>query len=174
MTDPAAPTVLDTTLDQLRGLIAGVGPDDLARPVPCEGWTVTDLVGHVLHTVGNFGRAARGDAVDWAAPAPPMPADFPAAFDTAAAELRAAWAKSPESVSPDMLCAELGVHTWDLARGLGVDTAAFDPAVAERGLAMLQANLTADNRGDAFKPEQPAPDDADAYTRIAAFAGRRA
>ena len=44
--------------------------------------------------------------------------------------------------------------------------------MAERGLAFMQAGLTADNRAPVFGPEQPAPPDADAYTRIAAFAGR--
>jgi hypothetical protein len=36
----------------------------------------------------------------------------------------------------------------------------------------MQANLTDDNRGPVFGPEQPAPDGAGAYQRIAAFAGR--
>jgi hypothetical protein len=36
----------------------------------------------------------------------------------------------------------------------------------------MQANLTDDNRGPVFGPGQPAPDGADAYQRIAAFAGR--
>ena len=46
------------------------------------------------------------------------------------------------------------------------------PRSAERGLAFMQAGLTADNRAPVFAPEQPAPPDADAYDRIAAFAGR--
>jgi hypothetical protein len=37
----------------------------------------------------------------------------------------------------------------------------------------MRSNLTADGRGPAFGPEQPAPAGADAYQRIAAFAGRR-
>jgi hypothetical protein len=49
----------------------------------------------------------------------------------------------------------------------------LDPAVAERGLSFMQQGLTDDNRGPVFGPEQPAPPDADAYTRIAAFAGRQ-
>jgi hypothetical protein len=36
----------------------------------------------------------------------------------------------------------------------------------------MRQGLTADNRGPVFAPEQPAPPDADAYARIAAFAGR--
>jgi len=36
----------------------------------------------------------------------------------------------------------------------------------------MRANLTDDNRTPAFGREQPAPDSADSYQRIAAFAGR--
>jgi hypothetical protein len=52
------------------------------------------------------------------------------------------------------------------------DTSGLDPEVAERGLAFMQASLTPDNRGPVFGPERPAPGAADAYGRIAAFAGR--
>ena len=44
--------------------------------------------------------------------------------------------------------------------------------MAERGLAFMSQGLTSENRGPVFDPEQPAPADADAYARIAAFAGR--
>jgi hypothetical protein len=64
------------------------------------------------------------------------------------------------------------VHTWDLAAALGRSSGDLDPEVAERGLVFMHANLTNDNRSPAFGPEQPAPDSADAYLRIAAFAGR--
>jgi hypothetical protein len=64
------------------------------------------------------------------------------------------------------------VHTWDLSTALGRPTGHLDPGVAERGLAFMRQGLTADNRGPVFAPEQPAPPDADAYARIAAFAGR--
>ena len=69
--------------------------------------------------------------------------------------------------------AELAVHTWDLATAVHTPTGDLDPVVAERGLAFMQQGLTADNRAPVFGPEQPAPPDADAYTRIAAFAGRQ-
>ena len=36
----------------------------------------------------------------------------------------------------------------------------------------MVASLNDDNRSPAFGPERQAPDEADAYTRIAAFAGR--
>ena len=78
----------------------------------------------------------------------------------------------PEGSDPDWQIAEFAVHSWDLAHALDLSTGELDPAVAERGLAFMKANLRAEIRGEAFGPEQPAPDDGDAYDVIAAFAGR--
>ena len=71
----------------------------------------------------------------------------------------------------DWQSAELGVHTWDLVRALG-RSQALDDEVAERGRGFMQQNLPSERRGGAFGPEVPAPDDASAYERLAAFAGR--
>jgi uncharacterized protein (TIGR03086 family) len=174
MTDPAARQDLDIALHQFRVLLAEVGPDDLDRRTPCDDWTVSAVVDHVVHGLGNFTSMVKGDEVDWSAQPAQVAANPVPVFDAAADELRAAWEQSAGQMGPEMQCAELAVHTWDLARGLGRDTADLDQGVAERGLAFMQANLTDDNRGQAFKPEQTAPDGADAYTRIAAFAGRTA
>jgi hypothetical protein len=73
---------------------------------------------------------------------------------------------------PDWQCAELAVHTYDLATAIGHSTGDLDPEVAERGLAFMQSHLTPANRAPAFEPEQPTPAAADAYVRIAAYAGR--
>ena len=71
-----------------------------------------------------------------------------------------------------MAAAELAVHTYDLSAALGRSTAGLDPEIADVGRAFMTSSMTDDMRGDAFGPEQPAPADADAYQRIAAFAGR--
>ena len=67
---------------------------------------------------------------------------------------------------------DVTVHTWDLAAALHLSTRDLDREVAARGLAFMRANLTDDRRGPAFGPQQPAPEGADVYQRIAAFAGR--
>ena len=72
-----------------------------------------------------------------------------------------------------MAAVELAVHAYDLTTALGGATAGnLDPEVAEAGHAFMTSSMTDDMRGDAFGPEQSAPADADAYERIAAFAGR--
>ena len=165
-------TVLRGALDQLAALLDDVPDGASGGRTPCEGWTVQDLVDHCVAAPARFAAMARGEAVDWSAT--PAAGDGPAArFRANADELLGTWRDGAGAPVPlDWQCAELAVHTWDLATTLGRSTADLDPEVAERGLAFLRAGLTEDNRGPAFGPERPAPEGADAYQRIAAFAGR--
>ncbi|MHC1559570.1 TIGR03086 family metal-binding protein [Actinomycetospora sp. C-140] len=168
--------VLRRGLEQTADVLAGVEGDPPTTPTPCEGWTLQDLVDHVVAAPWRFAVMVRGEALDWSAPTPPAGGDPVAAFCAHATELLTAWAEHGDTVTGpgvDWQCAELAVHTWDLARTTGLATAHLDPEVAELGLAFMRAHLTADIRGPAFGPEQPAPDGADPYVRIAAFAGRR-
>lgn len=164
-------TVLEMALRQLGELMGGVTEANAGDPTPCTDWTVAQLSDHIVHVTGNFAQVFRGEKVDWTAAAPTLDGDRAAAFDTVADRLRQAAAGAPEDTL-GMPCAELGVHTWDLATALGAQTAGFDARVADVGYAMLQANLTDDARGGAFAPAVSPPAGADAYTRLAAFAGR--
>ena len=172
MTSDAVP-VLRRGLNQLAGLLDDVPGDALGRPTPCEEWDLQDLVDHVVAAPSRFTRMARGEEVDWSET--PSAGDAPAArFRSNAEDLLEALGDgaSAGSVPVDWQCAEIAVHTWDLATALGRPTGDLDPAVAESGLAFMRAGLTEDNRAPAFGPERPAPDGADAFQRIAAFAGR--
>jgi uncharacterized protein (TIGR03086 family) len=172
MSSDTADPVLARGLDQLESLLRSVGQDDHGRPTPCSDWTVSDLVDHVVQTPRRFATMVRGEQVDWAAPTPH--ADDPVAtYQENAQALRAAWAEHPDAQpGADWQCAEIAVHTWDLATALGRSTDTFDPEVAEHGRAFMVASLNDDNRSPAFLPERQAPAEADPYTRIAAFAGR--
>ncbi|MBM6401062.1 TIGR03086 family metal-binding protein [Phycicoccus sonneratiae] len=166
---------LSTALDQLVDLVGEVDDDTAARPTPCADWTVSELVDHVVGGVGNFARGVRGEEVDWSAARAPVEGDRAAALRSAADDLLAAWAEAPEDAEappPEWQCSELAVHTWDLATALGKDTADLDQSVAEKGAAFMEQGLTDENRGAAFGPAREAPEGADAYTRLAAFAGR--
>jgi uncharacterized protein (TIGR03083 family) len=164
--------VLGRGLDQLETMLRAVRPEDLGRSTPCSDWTVSDLVDHVVMTPGKFAAMIRGDDVDWTAPTPHVD-DPVAAYRENAQALRAALVEHPDpEPGPEWQCAEIAVHTWDLAMALGRSTDTLDPEVAERGRAFMVAALNDDNRSTAFRPEVQPPADADAYTRIAAFAGR--
>jgi uncharacterized protein (TIGR03086 family) len=168
--------VLARGLDQATGLLGDVPEERLDASTPCPDWTVADLVDHLVLGPANFAASVRGEEVDWSAPTPHVGAERADAFRAAADELIAAWEKrgtDAAPIGPDWQSAEVAVHTYDLATALGRGTSDLDPEPAERGLAFMQANLRPEMRGHAFREEQPAPEGADAYQRIAAFAGRR-
>jgi uncharacterized protein (TIGR03086 family) len=174
-TDDAA--VLRRALDQLADLLAQADPGSSSDPTPCAEWTVRDLVDHIVATPERFARMARGLPIDWSAPTPPAGRDPAGTFRSSADDLLLAWEERDESAAPpgvEWQCAEFAVHTWDLATALHLPTGQLDPEVAERGLTFMRDNLTPENRGEAFGPAIDPPADADAYQRIAAFAGRSA
>jgi uncharacterized protein (TIGR03086 family) len=172
MSSDNATQVLARGLDQLEALLRSVQQDDLGRPTPCSDWRVSDLVDHVVQAPGRFAAMVRGEQVDWAASTPHLN-DPVAAYQENARALRAALAEHPDAQpGADWQCAEIAVHTWDLATALGRSTDSLDPEVADLGRGFMAASLTDENRSPAFGPEVPAPEHADAYSRIAALAGR--
>jgi uncharacterized protein (TIGR03086 family) len=174
MTSESLP-LLTVALAQAADQLSRVRDDQLDQPTPCQEWTVGGLVDHLVNAPTVFTTLMRGEERDWGAEPPHVGADREQAFRVAGRALVDAWGAADGSDQPspvDWQLAELSVHTWDLATALGESTAALDPEVAERGLAFMQDNLTSDNRGGGFAAEQAAPPGADAYTRIAAFAGR--
>jgi uncharacterized protein (TIGR03086 family) len=167
--------VLRRAVDQLAALLADIRPESSAAPTPCTEWKVQDLVDHVVAAPTRFARMLRGEPIDWSAPTPPAGDDPAGAFRSHADDLLHAWRDHDgpvEHAGLDWQLAELAVHTWDLASAVHAPISTLDPQVAERGLAFMAASLTPENRGPVFGPEQAAPDGADAYGRIAAFAGR--
>ena len=162
-------------LEQLANLLGDVDRHALSRGTPCTQWTVQDLIDHIVAAPTKFARMTRDESIDWTVPAPSAGDDPVGAFRSHAEDLLRAWEEQSDPsghADIDWQCAELAVHSWDLAAGIGRSTRDLDPEVAECGLAFMQANLTEDNRPPAFGPEQPVPEGADVYQRIAAFAGR--
>ncbi|WP_151526847.1 SRPBCC domain-containing protein [Serinicoccus kebangsaanensis] len=166
--------VLMSALAQLKELVrAGTDGEAAGMTTPCEGWDVRRLSEHLVTTTDAFTRGVRGEAVDWTASPQPVEGDVAQAFAQAADDLFHARSGAGEGVDPpDWQLAEYAVHTWDLATALGRSTADLDQRVAERGGAFMRANLTDENRGEAFGPARPEPQGGDAYAGLAAFAGR--
>ena len=113
---------------------------------------------------------AQGGKPDWSASL--HHADPASALQEQAAVLVSALDAEDSTFPAGMAAAELAVHAYDLSTALGRQTADLDPEVAKAGHAFMSSSLTDDSRGEAFGPEQPTPENADAYQRIAAFAGR--
>ncbi|CAN5616916.1 TIGR03086 family metal-binding protein [soil metagenome] len=163
-------SILARGLDQLHGLLVAVTPQDTSRATPCAEWSVADLSDHVVNSTVGMATMARGGQPDWASS--PHHDDPATAFREAGDTLLEAAAASDSAFPEGLAAAELSVHAYDLATALGRSTADLDPEIAEAGHSFMSASMTDDKRGDAFGPEQPAPEGSDAYRRIAAFAGR--
>ena len=171
--EPRPVVVLARALDQARAAVTTLNPPDLDKPTPCDGWTVRDLLGHLLALPVSFLRMGRGQEVDWSVTPAEGDGGWAEAFRFDAHRLVQHWqGRAPDEIAmADMQTAELAVHTWDLLRATG-HTIPLDPEVAERGLAFLQQGLTTENRGDAFGTPVEAPADAPPYDRLVAFTGR--
>jgi uncharacterized protein (TIGR03086 family) len=165
--------VLSRALDQAGDALASIRSDDWDKPTPCGDWSVRDLAGHLAAAPGHFLQMARGEKVDWSARAEGAERDWVPRFRSDADDLVHHWHGQPEdqTAQADWQSAELGVHTWDLVQALG-RPAPLDDEVAERGLAFMKQGMSDENRGDAFGAEVEVSEDAGAYDRLVAFAGR--
>jgi uncharacterized protein (TIGR03086 family) len=144
----------------------------LDAPVPCEGWTVRDLVEHMMTWTPVLAGAGRG--------APPEPGapkaegDWPVTLDAAREDLVAVWSdprswegtttmvssELPASVVGTMSLCELVLHSWEevhealsqltpLGRGMG----AFAPAVdVAPDAPLLDRVVAVAGRDPAWKP----------------------
>ncbi|MCD9152840.1 TIGR03086 family metal-binding protein [Aeromicrobium duanguangcaii] len=164
-------SVIARGLEQAEALLSDVPEAAWDAPTPCTDWTVRELIDHLVNLPAQFTTMALGESVDWTAPTPRHD-DSAEAFNAHAKQLLAALGAHPESVPEGMLAGELSVHSWDLASAVGGDSSGFDPEIAETGYAFMSVALTDEQRGQAFGPRRPAPDGANAYERLAAFAGR--
>ena len=168
--------VLGRAIDQAGDVLDHVHAGQLDRSTPCADWDVAALVDHLIAAPIRFLTMMRGEQPDWSTEAPHVAEGWGPAFRITGDNLIHAWhdLEGEPPVSADWQTAELAVHTWDVATAIGYPVARLDPEVAARGLAFMRANLTADNRGPAFGPEQEAGGSDGPYEQLAAYAGRSA
>ena len=165
-----------------------VGLTDWDSPTPCTGWTVRDLVNHIVveqlwvpdvldgRTVDEVGDKFDGDQLH---------DDPPAAWAAASDVARSAWLR-PGVVDrtvhlsyADVDAAEYGwqmttdlaVHSWDLARAIGVDER-INPGLARAVLDHLSPNVEDWRAAGVFGPAVAVPEDADPQTRLLGSTGR--
>ena len=164
---------LAQALDQAGRALDAVGTHQLDNPSTCRGWSVRELASHVAASPDRFGQMARGEEVDWAADPGIADGEHASVFRTSADAYLAGVRGLPEEQqgSAAFAVAEYAVHSWDLVTSTGSEVE-LDDVVAETALETMQQGLTDQNRSGAFDPEVPVPDDATAYERLVAFAGR--
>jgi uncharacterized protein (TIGR03086 family) len=164
---------LSRALDQAGDVLAAVHADDLDKPTPCGEWSVRDLASHLASAPAHFLQMSRGAEVDWSTIPHISDGTWATTFRSGADDLIHHWHEQPDdqTAGAGWQTAEIAVHTWDLARAIKrVDE--LDDDVAEAALEFLQQGLTDENRGKVFASAVPVADDAPAYDRLAAFAGR--
>jgi uncharacterized protein (TIGR03086 family) len=172
-------------------LVSGIGPDDLGRATPCAGWTLADLLAHLIAQHRGFAAAAAGDGRAEGVWVPVAEADPVAAYRAAAGELVDAFAGlrdsstmwlpelSTERPFPALLAVrfhlvDYAVHSWDVARALGTEPA-LDAQVLDAALAIaLQVPDDPERRGPgrAFLPSVPSAEDAGPLDRMLTALGR--
>jgi uncharacterized protein (TIGR03086 family) len=166
------------------GVISAIKPEVLADPTPCAEWNVRQLVNHLI--TGNLLFISMVDGTPPPDRGQDHLADDPAgswresldglrrvfAADGALERLCASpFGQRPGRVLLGMRVNEMMVHSWDLAAATGQSTE-LDAELAADCLAGLRAAAVPRGAGAPFAPEQPAPDDATAADRLAAFTGR--
>lgn len=173
---------------QMQRVVHGVDDDRLDAPTPCEGWSVTDLVRHVIGLTAAFTAAATKGAAPDSTPGLDLPAGWRSRLHERLDELVTAW-RAPEAWEGDaeaggvvmpaevmgvVALDELVLHGWDLARATGQSFHA-DPADVAACLgfaaAMSEPGQEAGREG-LYGPVVPVPPDALPLDRLLGFAGR--
>ncbi len=162
--------------------LASVGPDRWDVPTPCEHWTVRALV---LHSAGVHQRIAAMAGVELPAPDEADPAgswrsasaavltvlDDP---DRRTAVVASRAGDVPfEQLVGTLLSADTLIHTWDLARGAGLDEN-LDARSVAAVLAFMMPNDELLRVPGGFGPALEPPAGADEQVRLLCFAGRAA
>lgn len=173
--------LLERALGYTRVRLAGVRPELLARPTPCDRWDLAGLLAHMEDSLDAFLEAAGGSVA-----LTPVPAPHPTrvgALSEKACALLGAWTHGPPAtvtvgsrpLGSALLGAtaalEITVHGWDV----GVATGHPAPIPADLAAILLEvahAVVTDADRGSRFAAPVPAPPGAPYDVRLLAFLGR--
>jgi uncharacterized protein (TIGR03086 family) len=172
----------ETAASGFAGVLAQCG-DDLSMASPCEGWTAQDVVDHVMGGPPYYAEA-------WGGQAPDVPDDADRATRyTAESRALATTCRQP-GVLDKMIASPFGegeipigmmfgiltsdtlIHTWDLARSIGVDVE-LDQDLLQRtwdGLIPMEAMV---RNPQVFGPAVEIDDTASLQDRAMAWFGRQ-
>ncbi|WP_419993836.1 TIGR03086 family metal-binding protein [Streptomyces boninensis] len=177
-------------VDQAEQQIAAVRPTELGLSTPCDDYDLRALLGHMLAVLRKLARAGAGedarevgDVIEGIADT-----DWLKAFTETRAEVEAIWADDtlldrmvtlpwgtmPGRAVVDAYTHEFTVHSWDVAHATG-RLNDLDPSLAIQALNAFTEYAPPESRSEEgkFGPVIEVPDDADPYTRLAAYMGRR-
>ena len=172
----------ETAASGFASVLAQCSDEDLSRPSPCEGWTAKDIVDHVTGGPPYYAEA-------WGGQAPDVPDDadratrYRAGYQALADTCRQPGVleqmvasplgddKIPAGMMFGILTSDTLIHTWDLARSIGIDVE-LDQDLLQRtwdGLIPIEAMV---RRPDVFGPAVEIDKDASLQDRAMAWFGR--
>jgi uncharacterized protein (TIGR03086 family) len=178
-------------IDVTARVVDGIGPEQLDDPSPCAGWTVRDVLNHVIAGAEVFTRCVRDGSVPDATLAEIMTTDrlgddHREAFHRAAEAANEALAipgamdrlvqlpfgEMPARMALHIAIFDVTTHAWDLAKATGQSTD-LDPEIATIAYQVALTMLSDDLRdAGMFGPAVAVPDGAPAADRLAALSGR--
>lgn len=182
------PLDFDPPVRQLRALLLGVTDEDLTAPTPCPGWTVGDLLDHLMGLSWAFTQAARKlPDVSAGVPAPTaanLPPHWRSRVPALIEDLATAWkdpdawsgtteaggSTLPGAVAGMVALTEIVVHSWDLAQATGQEIAA-DPRTLETLIDFLSQG-PAEGTPGMFGPRVQTGDEAALLDQAVSLAGR--
>ena len=151
-----------------------IGEADAAKSSTCDGWCVQDIIDHATGwqiTGGNVLGAEIPEGADWATIQSAMTAALsnPANLEGQAE----GFGGMPKQGVAGMVIGDLLIHSWDLARSLGVDETLPAEAVTST-LMGLQRMPEPMLRGEnMFGPAIEVPEDASDQEKLLGFVGRQ-
>jgi uncharacterized protein (TIGR03086 family) len=167
-------------VNQFDARVQAAPADSWTNPAPCEGWTAADVVTHVANAMNGMvaGLTASEPAV--ADAADPV-GSWTTARDSALAavatsdlsqNINGPFGPQPaEQVIGRLMCTDVLVHTWDLARAVGGDEQLDQDVVAAAysGLKPMDAMI---RMPGVFGPKIESAEGEDLQTEFLHFLGR--
>jgi uncharacterized protein (TIGR03086 family) len=182
MSEPIA--IYQRVVDRFTELVDSIDAGQWSAATPCEGWTVRDLLEHVVVRDIRIASSVGGpdpvelpadvdlvqawhERVSWWAAGLADPTRRDRQFATAMGEM------TFEQATARFMTGELTVHAWDLAKGLGIDER-LDPEAVDVAFASMRGAADMLRRPGIMGPEVPVGDDSDQQEKFLAFTGRTA
>ena len=177
-------------LASVRPIVAGIRDDQWDLPTPCAGWTVRDLLNHIVagnlwaaalargRTIDEVGSALDGDmliagpvaAYDMSAESAASVFELPGALEAPCA---VSYGPVPGSVYAGHRFVDVLIHGWDLASATGQSTD-LDPSLVEACWEVVRPQLSLLQGSGEFGAATPssAEDQTESQASLLAALGR--
>ena len=177
--------LLGRALGWTRGVLVGVRDEQAAARTPCAGWTLLDLLRHMVDSLSALAEAATGTVATAATPADRAagPEELARALCGLGCTVLGGWVRADgrpvelgvghlhRAVLTEVGALEVAVHGWDVARSCG-STAELPPTLAAGLLPVAARRVGPGDRPDAFGPVV-VPEGTDPVSLLLAHLGRR-